>query len=266
MYTLGLSGVNAGVAARVGGVDALGSALTNVRGLTNNGTLMWVIGRNTAETALYTVNTSTGVGTIVGTRIGPSAIPAAQAAGLAYGGGRLYAVLAFAVGEWQVYEVDPSDGTTTAVREGATEIVNFGLNVDTYGTVTPGGLTYFDGQLWMVDSAKGGLIRIPVTGADRGRGSEVGDVTTMYMNNMPTGARVSEIEKEVKIIVPAPNDRYRAYRFNRCVSVASAEHSYQKNGLTMVPYEFESLVDPSSTQGHYGIIRDFPTFELADAF
>lgn len=260
LYTVATTGVSAGDATIVG--TALGASITGVRGLASDGTNLWVAGSTSSQAKLYAISASAGSATAVGSGNFGSGVNAARTAGLAYGGGKLFVVAAVdSATAWALYEVNTSTSALTRIGSAT----NFGLSTDAsiYGTVTPGGMTYFDGQLWLADSEKDGLIRInPATGV----AVEVGDIDTLYMNNMPTGALVSEIEKPVKIIVPGPNDRYRAYKFNRCVSVTPAEHMYQKNGLTMVPYEFEVLVDPSSAQGHYGIIRDFPLFADADAF
>ena len=202
--------------------------------------------------SLCTVDRTTGTATNVGdvSLEGPG--------GLAWGNGGLYAMLEHGGNGWGLYQLDTSDGSATQVGNAD----NFGLPASA-GTVVPRGLTFFDGDFWAAIDSAGSLMRI---NPDSGVGRLAGDIDTMYMNNMPTGGNIDNLEKQIKIIVPGANNRFRAYKFYTCVSTAPAEHMYQKNGLTMVPYEFEVLVDPNRSDGQYGIIKDFPTEMLAEAF
>ena len=256
LYSLNQS---SGLATSVGPLGS-GTIDDGAFGLASNGTTMWAIAQSASARNLYTVNVSTGGATRVGSSNG-FGVTATGAAGLAHGTGshnNLYALLQTASG-WALYLMDKSDGSASQVGSA----VNFGLDTTSYGTVTPTGMTYFAGDLWVADSTQDGLIKLD---AASGTAVAVGDQDTMYLNNMPTGGNIDNLEKEVKIIVPGDRGRFRAYKFWNCVSVAPAEHMYQKNGVTMVPYEFEVLVDPNRTDGQYGVIKDFPTLVLAEAF
>lgn len=269
-----------GRAAKAGtGTDlGTGSAGGVLGGLTNDNTNLYAILEGASNAwGLYNVNRATGVAAAVGSAtrfgVGTSATAAQfEAGGLAYGNDKLYALLKpNTASGWSLYEV-AKDGTTPApgIATKVGTLTNLGLPDGHGGTdptadaaPVPTGLTFFDGQLWAADSAYGGLIRIdPATGQAR----PVGDTSSMFMNNMPTGGNIDNLEKRVKIIVPGASNTFRVYIFYNCVSVAPAEHSYQKNGLTMVPYEFEVLVDPNRRDGQYGVIKDFPTVARAEAF
>lgn len=63
-------------------------------------------------------------------------------------------------------------------------------------------------------------------------------------------------EHELEFTGPGPNGKTRKYKHSRAVQIGNAEHSYTKNGETVIPVEFEILADLSKPGAEWGTVID----------
>lgn len=63
-------------------------------------------------------------------------------------------------------------------------------------------------------------------------------------------------EHELEFVGPGPAGKTRTYNNKRAVQVGNAEHSYTKDGETLLPVEFEILADLSQTGAEWGTVTD----------
>ena len=232
--------IKTGVAAKIGSTGLTDTGVT----LTNDGTKVYVVTEDGTNYEISEVTLATGLITATQTLT-------EDIVGLGHDGTNMYGVTA-GVGA-ALYAVDPSDGAVTRIGDST----DFGVGVTEVKDIT-----FFGGDIWMTASldSKGRIYRVD---RQTGVADAVGDIDTMNLNN-PANA---ELERSVKLITPGSNDRFRAYKFFRCVSLSEGEHMFQKAGQTMIPIQFEVLNDPRKRDGaQFGVVSDFPTIEAAEAF
>lgn len=220
------------------------------RGMATDGTTVWMVGVNNA--GLMTLVLSTGVATVLGTATdfgvaevlpyGLTWVPDDESdptVGTLFMLGQTNAAL---------YTVDTTTGAATRVGDAT----NFSV-----GAILPTGLAWHKGSLWMADQTTKKVYKL-----DRATGiaSQVGDVDTLQMNTPDN----DNLEHTIIMVGPGADGRRRKYTLFRAVSMSQGEHMVQKGGMTMIPLNFEILLDPQKEEGaNFGRVEDVPT--LADA-
>ena len=240
-----------------GTAAALSSPATNFgaaaeempRGMATDGTTVWMVGAT--GKGLMTLVLITGVATDVG-----SATNFGVGEELPYGlvwvpdeVGSATGTL-FMVGQTNaaLYTVDTTTGVATRVGDAT----NFSV-----GAILPTGLAWHKGSLWMADQTTKKVYKLDKA---TGIASQVGDVDTLQMNTPDN----DDLEHTIIMVGPGADGRRRKYTLFRAVSMSQGEHMIQKGGLTMIPLNFEILLDPQKEEGaNFGRVEDVPT--LADA-
>lgn len=145
------------------------------------------------------------------------------------------------------------------------------LEVDSVGVgYTDGGVSvalekeYFDleadqsiGILGKVKTKERCLIKTNLSEPTITNLATVWDTPKQDANTLSFGGNDTVDEVELVFSGTGPNSTTRTVTIYKAVSIESGEHSYLKNGMTMIPVTFEAIIDTSkSANVRYGSVVD----------